>query len=294
MVLAMTALSTTACAKSSPNYDDIKLLVTGPFTDYGPFRFGDYEPELVEDVPRFILTPQKEGPFILDGKTYLPMRLVFQILGFDVNWKQDNPNIEISKDNEKITINTKRKTAKKGEEAISIPILMINNRNYIPLRDFAKITGDNIHWENDTRTVVYTIKGATGALPPVRIVNLQHRESERPDYYEVDGKSIEGTKRVSEVSYVIKNVSDKTIPKNNLITLSRIWDLAKAQYKSNTGTNYSFYKGKDLEPGESTAKHKILLEYGDYEILIFGIQGMDTYVDEVRSITPSPDIAGWE
>jgi len=292
MVLTVTALPTTVYAKSIPNYDDIKLLFTGPFLDYGPE--GNFGPELVEDVPRFILTPQKEGPFILDGKTYLPMRLVFQILGYEVNWKQDNPNIEISKQNDKITINTSKKTAQKGEETISIPILMLNNRNYIPLRDFAKITGDNIHWEDDTRTVVYTIKGATGALPPVRIVNLQHRESERPDYYEVDGKSIEGTKRVSEVSYVIKNVSDKTIPKNTLITLSRTWDLAKSQYKSNTGTNYSFYKGKDLGLGEFTAQQKSFLDYGDYEILIFGIQGVDTYISEVRFMTPSPGAAGWE
>lgn len=294
----MTALPAIAYAKSSPNYDDIKLLFTGPFLDYGPE--GNFGPELVEDVPRFILTPQKEGPFILDSKTYLPMRLVFQVLGFEVDWKQDNSNIEISKNNDKITINTNQKTAKKGEETIPVPILMINNRYYIPLRDFAKITGDNIHWEGDTRTVVYTIKGSKGILPPVRIINLQHKEVEEPNYCVVDDKVIKkGTRKVHELSYVVKNVSTTTISEDNLlISLVSTWDLEKNKIAINqNGSNvmrcYDAYK-KDLKPGESTAKQKDFLEYGDYEILIFGIQSMDPYVDKVRSMPPSPGAAGWE
>jgi hypothetical protein len=94
-ILIINIFPTAAFADSIPNYDNIKLLFTGPFADYGPF--GDADPVLINDVPRFILTPQKEGPFILDGRVYLPMRLVFQILGYNVNWQKDNPIIEISK-----------------------------------------------------------------------------------------------------------------------------------------------------------------------------------------------------
>lgn len=291
MLLCITAVPKTVHADPTPNYDDIKLLFTGPFLDYGPF--GDYDPELIEDVPRFILTPKDQGPFIWEGRTYLPMRLVFQILGYNVFWRQDSPDIEISKYDETMIINTEEKTAIKDGEIMTLPVLMFNNRNYIPLRSFAEITEDNIYWENDTRTVVYTIRGAKGVMPPVRIIDLQHKEAISSDYHEVNDKIKSALRKGDEISYAVKNVINETIDHNKLIRFSNTWDLAENKNGSNFARTYDAYKGA-LKPGETTSRQEQFIEYGKYEIVIFGIRDINAYVGRVRSMTSPPDAAGWE
>jgi len=48
-----------------------------------------------------LISPQTTNSTVATGRTYLTMRLVFQILGYEMVWKQDNPDIQISKDDEK-------------------------------------------------------------------------------------------------------------------------------------------------------------------------------------------------
>lgn len=214
-----------AFADSIPNYDNIKLLFTGPFADYGPF--GDADPVIINDVPRFVLTPQKEGPFILDGRVYLPMRLVFQILGYDVNWQKDNPIIEISKNGEKIEVDRVGKTVQKGDKITSVLMLLINNRYYIALRAFSEVTGDDILWESDTRTVIYKIKGAKGVLTPVRIMDIKYEEARESYAYFDNGKIHEAIVEGNEITYTLKNTSGVAIAKHSLIRFSDPWNLGK-------------------------------------------------------------------
>ncbi len=52
-ILISTVFPVAALAKAAPNYDNIKLLFTGPFADYGPF--GESEPVIINDVPSVTL-----------------------------------------------------------------------------------------------------------------------------------------------------------------------------------------------------------------------------------------------
>lgn len=283
-------------ADSIPNYDNIKLLFTGPFADYGPF--GDADPVIINDVLRFILTPQKEGPFILDGRVYLPMRLVFQILGYDVKWQKDNPIIKISKNDEEIAVDRVGKTVQKGEQKISAPMLLVNDRYYIALRAFSEVTGDDIRWENDTRTVIYKMKGAKGVLPPVRIADIKYKDTRESYRYAVNNQIYEATLEGNEITYTLKNTSGVTIAKDSLIRLSDTWNLGENKKASIPGggvtvRGYDAYK-RELKPGDLTSEQEIFTAYGNYVILIFGVAGKDEYVNQVSSYPLPPDTAGWE
>ncbi|HHW01203.1 MAG TPA: copper amine oxidase N-terminal domain-containing protein [Thermoanaerobacterales bacterium] len=296
IILIINTFPAAAFADSIPNYGNIKLLFTGPFADHSPF--GDAAPVIINDVPRFILTPQKEGPFILGGRVYLPMRLVFQILGYDVNWQKDNPIIEISKNGEKIVVDPVGKTVQKGEKITSVPMLLINDRYYIALRAFSEVTGDDILWESDTRTVIYKIKGAKGVLPPVRIVDIKYKETQKSYGYFINGKIHEAIVEGNEITYTLKNTCGVTIAKDSLIRLSNTWNLGenkKASFPDGGSTirGYDAYK-RELKPGGFTGEQKIFTAYGNYEILIFGVVGKDEYVNRVSSYPMPPDTAGWE
>jgi hypothetical protein len=295
-ILIINTFPAAAFADSIPNYDNIKLLFTGLFADHGPF--GDAAPVIINDVPRFILTPQKEGPFILGGRVYLPMRLVFQILGYDVNWQKDNPIIEISKNGEKIVVDPVGKTVQKGEKITSVPMLLVNNRYYIALRALSGVTGDDIRWESDTRTVIYKMKGAKGVLPPVRIMDIKYKEARKSYAYFDNGKIHEAIVEGNEITYTLKNTSGVAIAKHSLIRFSDPWNLGKNKKASTpdggiTIRGYDAYK-RELKPGGFTGEQEIFTAYGNYEILIFGVAGKDEYVNRVSSCPLPPDTAGWE
>jgi len=226
------------------------------------------------------------------------MRLVFQILGYNVNWQKDNPIIEISKNGEKIAVDPVGKTIQKGEKITSVPMLLMNDRYYIALRDFSMVTGDDIRWESDTRTVIYKMKDSKGVLSPVRIMNIRYKESNESYSYFVDDKIHEATIEGNEITYNIKNTSGVTIAKDSLIRFSDPWDLGKNKKVSTpdggvTIRGYDAYK-RELKPGDFTGEQKLFTAYGNYEILIFGVGGEDEYVNRISSYPLPPDTAGWE
>ncbi|SHM91834.1 Copper amine oxidase N-terminal domain-containing protein [Caldanaerovirga acetigignens] len=237
------------------NYDDIKLLYVGPYVDYGPFKSS--EPKVLENVPRYIFPYVDQRPFIKNGKTYLPLRLIFDILGYHVYWKKDDGSIAIYNEQEKMVLNTSTKKITIGDKVFDIPLLLVNDRYFIPLRDFSKVSGDSIMWDEDTRTVIYVKKGSKFMKPSVTITKVEY----------------DTASNYAEVSCIVKNTSGETIPKTKLVAIGDTVGGRSLTFATD------FYRNRDKDIIENELiPLSFLVEKGTYNIIIVGVYDKDSYL----------------
>ena len=112
-----------------------------------------------------ITTNEEIGqPFITsDGRAMIPLRLVSETLGYKTDWQEDG-TVHITSDDgtvdAKLVIDSNGFLANGKPGVFETVPTMINDRTYLPARDFMQLYG-TVVWDNDTRTV--TIK--TGEQP---------------------------------------------------------------------------------------------------------------------------------
>lgn len=112
---------------------------------------------IVYDGEQIQYTSQQ--PVIVNSRTYVPIRDVFEKLGFDVEWDSGTKIVKISNDYRYIILTTGTSkifaydvyfniTAKKLENSVQI----INGRTMLPLREILENAGYEIQWDNATKT----------------------------------------------------------------------------------------------------------------------------------------------
>lgn len=113
-----------------------------------------------------IETNEKIGqPFIsTENRTMVPLRLVTEELGYGVMWDNTDHSVVVTGAgglvNVEMQIGDTAYTANGVSGNFSRPLEMINDRAYLPARDFMELYGV-VKWDNDTRTVTIT----TGEQP---------------------------------------------------------------------------------------------------------------------------------
>lgn len=96
-----------------------------------------------------------DPPYIINGRTLLPMRYLFELLEYEVSWVHETRTAIGMKGDTIIELPIGSSIAKvNGEDVvIDVPSMIINDRTYIPARFVAEATGALVTWDNDTRTV---------------------------------------------------------------------------------------------------------------------------------------------
>ena len=141
----MSLLFSMLTVKVNASNDDIKVLVDGT--------------ELTFDVP----------PQIIDDYTMVPMRGIFEALGYDVVWDEENKQIVANRNSqfiimtldEKAYLNitggvkdmSKTDIQKYYGKILDVKPQLVNGRTLVPLRAIAEDSGCVVKWNNNTRTI---------------------------------------------------------------------------------------------------------------------------------------------
>lgn len=97
---------------------------------------------------------------IVNSRTMVPMRKIFELLGLSVEWdgekkivtgKKDNLLIQLQIDN---NIATKELNGTKTQIELDTPPMIIENRTMVPLRFIAESLDKQVGWDKDARTAV--------------------------------------------------------------------------------------------------------------------------------------------
>lgn len=128
--------------------------------------------EAAEGVRLFINSREisaDPAPMIRDSRTMVPLRLISENLGAEVEWSETDRSVKVSKDGSTalLWIDNKLFCSSDKESVFGISDtapLIYNDRTFVPLRLVANILGIYVDWEAETRTVFVDSERSAGFL----------------------------------------------------------------------------------------------------------------------------------
>jgi hypothetical protein len=107
-------------------------------------------------------------PLIIQSRTLLPLRAVFEALGADVEWDASRQRITATRGTIILTLFIGNTTAQKNGAPVTldVPPQIINSRTLVPLRFVGEAMGAEVNWDGVARSV--TIVSGNGAAPPTK------------------------------------------------------------------------------------------------------------------------------
>lgn len=128
-----------------------------------------------------------QQPVIIGDRTLVPVRDVFEAMGFDVDWNEQASTVFLDRGNMSISIRIGEPTfsvAIVGPDMpighasihpLDVPAQLIGGRTMLPLRALLEAVGYQLNWNEPTRTITITTASGHGHLPPaLPIVNIRH------------------------------------------------------------------------------------------------------------------------
>ena len=98
---------------------------------------------------------------IISDRTMVPMRAIFETLGANVSWLEENQAIIATKGSTliamKIGVNTLAISSIGGENKaveLDVPPQIVDDRTLVPARAISEALGCTVDWDGDTRTVI--------------------------------------------------------------------------------------------------------------------------------------------
>lgn len=94
-------------------------------------------------------------PVIVDGRTLVPMRMIFNLFDFEVDWESDTKTAIGRKGTYEIRLPIGSKSVSVGgeEQTLDVPAQILANSTYIPLRFVSESIGAYVDWDGHHRTV---------------------------------------------------------------------------------------------------------------------------------------------
>jgi len=97
-------------------------------------------------------------PQIINGRTLVPMRVIFEALGATVEWNGEARTVTAKKRDliVKTTIDNKTMTVNGINKEIDVAPVIINGRTLVPVRFVSEALGCKVDWNGNTRMVIIT------------------------------------------------------------------------------------------------------------------------------------------
>ncbi len=153
-------------------------------------------------------------PIILNGTTLVPMRAIFEKLGFEVEWNKEAKQVYGTRNGTRITlfidstyvrITNPNGSITDNNDMIQVPPTMIKGTTMIPLRLIAEHADANVDWNESTRTVAIRMGTAFGQLHKVSVSSPKLPDSTRNTRIQVN---IDPSIPEKTQTYIQKLVSD--------------------------------------------------------------------------------------
>ena len=167
-----------------------------------------------------------QGPAIVDGRTLVPVRGVFEALGFEVGWHQGAQIASLSNENYtlQITIGNETFVLNGGSHNLDVPAQIIEDRTMLPIRAVLESVGYFVDWDNATRTVLVSstpfpsrYNVSTGHIPEYISIRGQQYSTSLTElsltYFGIRMRDVD----IIPLQYMV-NLTEFSVPFGQLIT----------------------------------------------------------------------------
>lgn len=194
VLLSLVLVGNVSAAQSK---NDIKIEINGK--------------EVVSDV----------SPFIDNDRTLVPIRVISENLGYNVDWNNQDRKV-IVKNNDKsieLVIGDKNVNVNGNKSTIDVAPMIKDERTFVPLRFIAENFDNNVNWDKDTRTVKIDKKESKKVASIVNTKDTDNNKKKIPTlnntFTPVASKPIVETKVIREPQIIYVYKDKETTPSKN-------------------------------------------------------------------------------
>ena len=128
-----------------------------------------------------------QAPVIVDGRTLVPVRGVFEQMGFDVDWDGGTRQATLTNDDYTVTliIGSATFTTNGTSYTLDVPAQIIGGSTMLPIRAVLESVGYYLDWDGSTSTVLISSTPVAEQTPPT-----QTETDATPDYITIQGNSL--------------------------------------------------------------------------------------------------------
>ena len=125
----------------------IALATTFAMLIYAPASIQANQVSVTIDGRQVNFTDQ--GPTIVDGRTLVPVRGVFEELGFEVDWEQDTETARLTRSGHEVvlTIGSANFITNGESHTLDVPAQIIGGRTMLPIRAVLESVGYSVDWD---------------------------------------------------------------------------------------------------------------------------------------------------
>jgi len=133
------------------------------------------------------------NPVISDGRTLVPMRQIFEALGYEIKWDDATQQITATRENSSIQMQVNSKQANVNGRTVQMDVAATvqNGRTLVPLRFVGEASGATVDWDNSASTIHIGTQQTAKAIKPAELVGKWVRESGALIYYFHEASEIE-------------------------------------------------------------------------------------------------------
>ena len=127
---------------------------------------------LLNDI-KFEVSEGLMPPIILENRTLVPVREVFETLGGKVEWHESERAVEVELQEKKVKLWIDKYTALVDEKEIEldVPAKIVSSKTMVPARFISEKCGLSVGWDNETKTVSINKK-----LPIAQINSVEYKK----------------------------------------------------------------------------------------------------------------------
>lgn len=166
---------------------------------------------------------------IKNERTYIPMRNVFEELGYQVDWVADEKAVTLSRNDTELTLDTVNSTVT-GYGALNNKVVIVNSRTYLPFRELLNLLGYEVEWHADSKTAVVVLPETETITETITETSTEATTEATTevttsvvynyDNVEVNGKPVENKEElINEIISNIQNGQTQRLTAEDLISL---------------------------------------------------------------------------
>lgn len=134
--------------------------------------------------------PSDVPPVIKSGRTLVPVRVISEALGADVNWDSTLQEITITKNDKviKLMINNKQ-VLQNGQKLtdLDVPAQIVSGRTVVPVRFVSEALGAEVGWDDKTQTVSVTFEEKRDGMTPEELMLKSNEAMTQKNSYKFKG-----------------------------------------------------------------------------------------------------------
>ncbi len=115
------------------------------------------DPSIIDIMVNGKMISTDTPPYIQNGRTMVPLRFISEALGIDVDWDGETRTVTVGEGDMqmKLVIDSDKITKADGSTVtIESPAVIKDSRTMVPVRAIAELSGADVDWNPETRTVI--------------------------------------------------------------------------------------------------------------------------------------------